>query len=65
MKQAGGSQKLVRLEWADARLSEFNRNVDAAHTEYFLFCFYGAAGRSPTEISRRHVEAKRFAESLE
>jgi hypothetical protein len=53
------------LEWADADLSEFNRDVEFARNQYFVTCMYGdTLGRSPSNIDRSHLEARHIADSL-
>jgi hypothetical protein len=64
MKQAGGADKLYRMAWADTALNRFNLDLENARSEYFLFCYYGAVGPAPTDITSSHAEARRFAAAL-
>lgn len=62
--QAGGTDKLTRIEWADEDLSEFNRDIEHARMVYFLYCFQPGVARSPTGMIQQHAEARRFVASL-
>jgi hypothetical protein len=64
MKQAGGADKLYRMEWNDMALNQFNIDVESARSEYFLYCYYGAVGPRPTQITSSHARAREFAAAL-
>jgi hypothetical protein len=65
INQAGGTDRLTRLDWADAELSQFNRDIEHARNQYVVACLYGdALGMTPSQIDGRHLEARHIADSL-
>ena len=64
MKQAGGADKLYRMKWDDADLNRFNLDVERARSEYFMYCYYGAVGPRPENITPSHARAREFAATL-
>lgn len=64
MKQAGGADKLYRMRWDDTDLSRFNLDVESARSEYFMYCYYGAVGPRPRDITPSHARARDFAATL-
>lgn len=63
--QAGGTDRLTRLGWADAELSQFNRDIEHARNQYIVACLYGdALGTTPSQIDGSHLEARHIADSL-
>jgi hypothetical protein len=64
MKQAGGADKLYRMAWDDTDLNRFNLDVETARSEYFMYCYYGAVGPRPKDVTPSHARARDFAATL-
>jgi hypothetical protein len=64
MKQAGGADKLYRMAWDDVDLNRFNLDMENARSEYFMYCYYGAVGPPPAEVTSSHARAREFAATL-
>lgn len=64
MGEAGGTDKLVHVPWADQGLSRFNYDVVAAREAYLMYCYYGLAGTDVMAMDNSHAAARDVAQTL-
>lgn len=63
-QEAGGTQRLVSIPWADSTLSRFNYEVEATHKAYLMYCYYGLTGPEVMQMDTGHEMARSIAETL-
>jgi hypothetical protein len=64
MREAGGTEKLVSIPWADSTLSRFNYEVEATHKAYLMYCYYGLTGPEVMRMEAGHEMAHSIAKTL-
>lgn len=64
MREAGGTEKLVHLSWADEQLSAFNLDVVSARSVYTTYCYYGLTRPEVLQIDPRHEAARAVSAAL-
>lgn len=64
MAEAGGTEKLVHISWADSQLSRMNYDLVAARQAYLVYCYYGLTRPEVAAIDSGHAAARDVAASL-
>lgn len=62
--EAGGTDKLVHMAWADGELTRFNYDLVSARDAYLMYCYYGLAGSDVMAVDRSHAAARDVAQAL-
>lgn len=62
--EAGGTDKLVHMSWADPDLTRFNSELVSARDAYLMYCYYGLAGPDVVALDRSHAAANDVAQTL-
>lgn len=62
--EAGGTDKLVHVRWADERLMRLNYDLVSAREAYIMYCYYGLPGAEAMAEDRSHTAAREAVRAL-
>ena len=67
IREAGGSEKLAMVPWADAALNRLNYSIMTARDVYLMYCYYGPVTADKFGLDSEdssHADVRRQIERL-